>query len=399
MKKIELKPGFYRSLRFSPDSKKVALVDSFQRLWYVDLDSKKQIEVDQDTYQMRSGDIAGAWSPDSKWLAYSKVLPNELSAIHLFSLSGGKSTQVTDGMSDADNPVFDKDGKYLYFTASTNSGESLGLDIHAVGRTATSSIYLAVLDKSQPSPFAPESDEEKAADEKKPDDAEVRCRDKPKAEQRRSVTRSTSTVSTSAFCPCPCRRGATRRCRSERRERCSRWSSCRRRRRPGSERPSGARNIVGPPLRSENPQERRAARRSSKLPDVVRRREGAVPAGRRLDYRGPAADAERSRGWSRARRLRRPERPAPTPLKTGSIEVRVDPIQEWKQMYREAWRIERDWFYDRNIHGLDLKAAEKKYEPYLRGVASRSDLTYLFQEMLGNITVSHMGTGGGDLPK
>ena len=82
--------------------------------------------MDQDTYQMRAGNIVGAWSPDSKWLAYSKVLPNELSAIHLYSLADSKSTQVTDGMSDALNPVFDKDGKYLYFTASTNSGESLG---------------------------------------------------------------------------------------------------------------------------------------------------------------------------------------------------------------------------------------------------------------------------------
>ena len=75
---------------------------------------------------MRNGEIAGAWSPDSKWLAYSKVLPNELSAIHLYSLADGKSTQVTDGLSDATNPVFDRDGKYLYFTASTNSGRSLG---------------------------------------------------------------------------------------------------------------------------------------------------------------------------------------------------------------------------------------------------------------------------------
>jgi len=83
-------------------------------------------------------------------------------------------------------------------------------------------------------------------------------------------------------------------------------------------------------------------------------------------------------------------------LKTTGIEVRVNPVEEWKQMYREAWRVERDWFYDRNLHGLDVKAAEKKYEPYLRNVASREDLTYLFQEMLGNITVSHMGTGGGD---
>jgi tricorn protease len=86
-------------------------------------------------------------------------------------------------------------------------------------------------------------------------------------------------------------------------------------------------------------------------------------------------------------------------LKTDAVEVRVDPAQEWKQMYREAWRIERDWFYDRNVHGYDLKAAERKYEPYLRNVAARSDLTYLFQEILGEMTVSHLGTGGGDAPE
>jgi len=80
VKKIELKPGFYRLPRFSPDSKKVALIDSFQKLWYVDIESGKQVEVAQDTYQMRAGDISGAWSPDSNWLAYSKVLPNELRA-------------------------------------------------------------------------------------------------------------------------------------------------------------------------------------------------------------------------------------------------------------------------------------------------------------------------------
>src|SRR5260370_35922108 len=82
-------------------------------------------------------------------------------------------------MRDGTNPCFDKDGKYLYFTASTNGGEGLGLDIHAVARTSTSSIYLAVLDKAQPSPLAPESDEEKAADDKKPADAEKPADDKP----------------------------------------------------------------------------------------------------------------------------------------------------------------------------------------------------------------------------
>jgi tricorn protease len=94
-----------------------------------------------------------------------------------------------------------------------------------------------------------------------------------------------------------------------------------------------------------------------------------------------------------------PGPPSSGVLKTDTIEVHVDPVQEWNQMYREAWRIERDWFYDRKLHGYDLKAAQRKYEPYLHNVASRSDLTYLFQEMLGDMTVSHLGTGGGDTPE
>src|SRR5260370_774633 len=76
VKKIALKCGFYHAPRFSPDSKKIAIMDSFMRLSYLDIETAKQVDIDQDTYQMRTGDIAGTWSPDSKWLAYSKVLPN-----------------------------------------------------------------------------------------------------------------------------------------------------------------------------------------------------------------------------------------------------------------------------------------------------------------------------------
>ncbi|HEY2019506.1 MAG TPA: PDZ domain-containing protein [Bryobacteraceae bacterium] len=406
VKKIPLKPGFYRSPKFSPDSKKIAVVDSFMRLSYVDLQTSKQVEVAQDTYQMRTGEISGAWSPDSKWLAYSKVLPNELSAIHLYSLADGKSTQVTDGLSDATNPVFDKDGKYLYFTASTNSGESLGLDIHAVGRTSTSSIYLAVLDKTQPSPFAPESDEEKVVDEKKPSDA-------PK------------TDGASGEQP------------------------------PGGARPADAakpkpgpvevkidldgmdQRILSMPLPPRRYMALQVAKAGTLLaleapgaggdgpgpgPGLIvhrydlKARKSDVPLSGvtsfQMSHGGDKALYRQGENWMIAA-LRPmatgPAGAAPPPatpppggqgaLKTAGIEVRVDPVQEWSQMYREAWRVERDWFYDRNLHGLDIKAAEKKYEPYLRSVASREDLTYLFQEMLGNITVSHMGTGGGDTPE
>ncbi len=111
-----------------------------------------------------------------------------------------------------------------------------------------------------------------------------------------------------------------------------------------------------------------------------------------MDHRRSAADARGTDG------------PPPKPgnekaLKTQDLEVRVDPPAEWKQMFHEVWRIEREFFYDPHYHGLDLQAAEERYGVYLSGLASRDDLNYLFTEMLGNMTVGHMFLGGGDRPE
>ena len=123
-------PGFYRSPQWSPDSKKIAFIDSHMRIWYVDLEQRKPVQVDKERYWNPFGDDwVPVWSPDSKWLAYATRLSNYLGAIHVYSLASGKATQITDGMSDAKYPVFDKDGKYLYFTASTDSGPSLQPDV------------------------------------------------------------------------------------------------------------------------------------------------------------------------------------------------------------------------------------------------------------------------------
>jgi tricorn protease len=94
-----------------------------------------------------------------------------------------------------------------------------------------------------------------------------------------------------------------------------------------------------------------------------------------------------------------PLKPGEGVLNVGDMEVYVDPRAEWKQMYHEAWRVQRDFFYDPGYHGLNLAAAEKKYAPYLDAVASRADLNYLFQEMLGNMSVGHHNAGGGDAPQ
>jgi tricorn protease len=91
--------------------------------------------------------------------------------------------------------------------------------------------------------------------------------------------------------------------------------------------------------------------------------------------------------------------PPPPPLNTENIEVKSDPRAEWKQMYYDAWRIQREFFYDPDLHGLNLEESIKKYEPYLQTIMARRDLTYLFADMMGEITVGHLGVGGGDNPE
>jgi len=94
-----------------------------------------------------------------------------------------------------------------------------------------------------------------------------------------------------------------------------------------------------------------------------------------------------------------PLKPGENLLDTDAMEVSVTPIEEWKQMYHEVWRIERDYFYASNYTGLDIAAAEKQYSAFLPGIVSRADLNYLFLEMLGKLSTGHTFVDGGDIPK
>ena len=157
-------PSFFYSPAWSPDSRKIAYFDKRLNLWYVDLDKPLPIKVD--TTLAGASTLNPDWSPDSRWLAYTKTLKSWLRAVFVYSLEEGKSHQVTDGLSDARFPLFDKGGKYIYFSASTDTANtSAGLDMSRFPLRPTRSLYLVVLDKQLKSPLAPESDEEKG-DEK-----------------------------------------------------------------------------------------------------------------------------------------------------------------------------------------------------------------------------------------
>jgi tricorn protease len=393
-------PGFYRSLQWSPDSKYLALVDARMRIWYLDVAARKFTQVDKERFWAAfSPDWVPVWSPDSRWLAYSKRLANYMGAIHVYSLADGKTVQVTDGLSDAKYPAFDKDGKYLYFAASTDSGPALQPDVGSGTRTVTRSLYLTVLSRDQASPFAPESDEERGADAPAAGapPAGTQKPDAPQAEGQKPAAAAPPRVEVKIdfenigqrilAVPMPPRRYVALDVA-----------------RPGvllaTEQPLP---VPGQPgglmVHRYDLRSRRADVAASGVQyfKVARSGEKALTRQgenwfiRNLPPAPPAGAAA-------------PTPPQPAPPAAGgqlntAIEVRISPMAEWKQMYREAWRVERDFFYDPNFHGLDLKAAEKRYEPFVDGIGSRSDLNYLFAEMMGNVVVSHLGVGGGEQPE
>jgi len=164
-RKIELygHSAFYSNPKWSPDSKHLAFDDNQLHVWDVDVAAGKLTKVATD--YISEGGVDFAWSGDSKWIAYTQSLPNRLHALAIYSLESAQSRQVTDGMSDVRHPAFDRDGQYIYFTASTNYGPAQsGLDMTSDEHDVTSNIYLMVLAKDVASPLVAESDEEKGAD-------------------------------------------------------------------------------------------------------------------------------------------------------------------------------------------------------------------------------------------
>ena len=193
------KRSFFYSPTWSPDSKKIAFTDKALNLYYINLkpagsqapagdqppappveQPKEIVQVDTDTYDHPERSLNPAWSPDSQWLAYTKRLNSQIRAVFLYELVSRQSHQVTDGMSDATDACWSQDGKYLFFTASSNYGLNTGwLDMSSIERPVNRSLYVMVLNKDDPSPLAPESDEEKGPESEKAEgEAEDRSRNK-----------------------------------------------------------------------------------------------------------------------------------------------------------------------------------------------------------------------------
>lgn len=373
--------AFFSAPAWSPDGKNILLQDNHRNLWMIEVAAGKANKIATDNYPDPGRSFDASWAPDSKWVAYSRNLPSRLRAIFIYSLADNKSHQVTDGLADSISPAFDAGGKYLYFMASTNFGPSTGwLEMSSIDRPVRRAIYLAVLGASEPSPLLPETGDEPPKPPAPPEGATPPPQTPPPAAPRTVNVRidfdriGQRIISVNI---------------------------------PPGDYSSLAAGAAGSffyteptattpaaPLRLQRYQ----LRERTAAPFLEGIRSYSLSADKKkLLYQGAAGGGA---SWG----VVPTDRPAPVrvgdgPLNLAQLEMRVDPRAEWDQIYRETWRIQREYFYDAKFHGADWQAIYEKYRPLLAHVGHRTDLSYLIATVGGELTVGHSYLiGTGDLP-
>jgi len=345
---------------WSPDGSRIAFIDDRAGLRVLELATRTFTLVDRDGALWNREGMAPVWSPDSKWLAYAKLFDNQFRQILVWSVAEGRARPVTDPMADAMSPTWDRNGKWLYFLASTDAGLATGwANISSINRPVTRGVYLTLLRATDSTPFAPESDEEPAAPAApaaKPAADSVRVTIDFDGIARRILPLNLPVRDYDAAAAAGAGVLFVREAQPN-----------------------------GPPVLHRYD----VAKRKADV-FVTGALQFALSAdGKKLLYRsGPqwavvGTDA--------------PPKPGDGALRV-SLMTRLDPAAEWPQIVAEAWRIERDFFYAPNLHGADWEAVKRRYLPLVPFIRHRDDLNYLIDQIGGELSVGHSFVFGGDLP-
>jgi len=369
--------GFYAHPEWSPDSKKICYVDNGKNLYLIDITSGgiKKIDTDELYIPGAFREMFSDWSSDSRWILYTKVTETNFKVVYLYSVDQQKSFAVSDGLSDASEPVFDPNGEYMYFFASTDAGPVINwFDLSSQDMRMTKSIYLVTLRKDIVSPFAKESDEEKAEEEKtEPEETTEKTRKQTKksapSEPEADILKIDIDGIRDRIIDVPVRAGNY------------------------SNLGVGA---TGEILYIIRPVERSGSATLHKY-EIKERKDSEV-----MEADGYIVSADRKKMlyvkgqvYGITATGKKPEAGKGI-LNTGSLTVKIDPLAEWPQIFDEAWRINRDYFYDPGMHGADWNAMKAKYSPFLADLACRSDLNRLIQWMCSELSVGHHRVGGGE---
>ncbi len=388
--------GFKFPPAWSPDSKRLAWSDKDLRLWYTDINEKKPVEVDRGKFN----EITNySWSPDSKWLAYDKQLESGLSVVYLYSTVDKKITAVTTDLANSSAPVFDPEGNYLYFNSDRDFNEVLGNIDFEFANPKTTRVYLVTLRADAPSPFpalsdetaikreepapaasepgketAKKEDEKKKPEEKKEEKAAKEAKDIAK-NFRIDLDGIQNRIAALPIPPAVI---------------------------PSISAAKGflyystqpVQGLSGP-LPGEEPAIHAYDMKERKEKTLI---EGIDKWALSFDGTKILYQAKQTYGIIDAKPDASPKKVGDGALNLSDLRTEIDPPAEWKQIFNEVYRQERDYFFEASMNGVNWDAVRDKYAALVPYAANRYDLTYIMGEMIGELSNSHTYVGGGDQP-
>ncbi len=379
-------------IHWSPDSRKILFHDETYQLYYVDIEAKKIVVIDEDPMF----DIGSySWAADSKWIAYAKNNQLGYSSIYLYNIDEDRSHKVTGDMYNDYNPFFDPGGKYLYFVSDRSINFSFHNFEFDVKYEMPSVICAITLKADTPSLLAPESDEvevkkdeekkeENGEEEKKEDEADEKNGkdDKNNGDKEDEAEEDKDfEIDLEGFD--------------------SRTVVL----------PVGTGNFIGlvglegkllyaqfsvPPMTYGPPNGR--VQVAVKYWDLEKRESETVISG--INGYDVSADGKKliysTKDQYGIIDIAPGKKVGDGKIKTQNLRMKIDPLEEWKQIFNEAWRMERDFFYVDNMHGVNWKKIKKRYEELLPYLTTRDDLNYIIGEMIAELNIGHSYVGGGD---
>lgn len=369
----DLGAGYRYRPYWSPDSKKLAFVDQTMKIHVFDRVSRKDSVIDQ-ALDLFHGGLNGfqvSWSPDSRWIAYDRTTDQKTHAIFLYDTQTSQLHQLTSGYYGDAIPAFDPDGNYLYFLSNRSLQPSYSDLDNSWVYVNTTNVVAVPLRTDVASPLAPRNDEEGATDDEEEEDDED---DEKEEDDKANVKAKPVRIDLDGF---------------------------------------ESRLVVLPPS-AGNYTDLYAA--SGK---VVYRRRPRTGAGEDaspivfydLEEREEKTVMDDADGFDLSADGKKllvvsngkfgivdlePEQTIETPLRTSEMEMTVDPVAEWKQIFNDAWRLERDFFYDPAMHGVDWEAMRVRYGALIDDAATRWDVHYVLGELIAELNASHTYRGGGD---
>jgi len=386
--------GYYDRPAWAPDGKRLVYTDNAYSLHVIDLATGAHKKIASEPIYSPVKTVRGAWAPDSRWVAYTLNSTTYTKTLYVYSVEQDKSFRITDGLSDVSEPVFDKGGKFLYFLASTDAGPSNNwFSLENTDNRPTRTVWLAVLRNDTPSPLTKESDEEKPAA------TDARKADEKSADDSKDAANGMASPGDAA---------------------------ARKPNEPEKKAPAAAppveavridfegigQRIIDFPIPAadisslqvgntgqvfflRSVDDKKALHRF----DLKDRKTESVLAEvdeYQVSHNGKKLVWRLKEDWALGSATAKALKASEGKLKVDAIEVRVDPRAEWTQIFNEAWRINRDYFYDPGMHGLNWAAMRDKHAGFLPHLATRDDLYQVIRGLLSELGVGHSYQSPGD---